>query len=98
MDETSDKRASELCEIVVLVNGKGLHARAAAKFVQVAAMFKAEIFVAKDEARVTGDSIMGLMMLAAPCGTRLKLCSCGPEAAEAIAALSNLIARGFDEE
>jgi len=84
--------------MVVLVNRRGLHARAAAKFVQVAAAFKAEIHVAKEDMRVPGNSIMGLMMLAAPQGTRLKLCASGIEAVDALDALANLITRGFDEE
>lgn len=98
MQEGGESRAAELCEIVTLVNRRGLHARAAAKFVQVAAAFRAEVFVAKDDMRVPGNSIMGLMMLAAPCGSRIKLCASGVEAVDAIDALANLIARGFDEE
>lgn len=91
-------RANELCEMVVLVNKRGLHARAAAKLVQVAAAFKAEIYVAREDMRVPASSIMGLMMLAAPCGSRVTLCASGIEAADAINALSDLIMRGFDEE
>ena len=96
--EAAGVRADELCEMVCLVNKRGLHARAAAKLVQVAAAFKAEIHVAKDDMRVPGNSIMGLMMLAAPCGSRLKLCASGVEAVDALDALANLITRGFDEE
>lgn len=91
-------RPDELCEMVVLVNRRGLHARAAARFVREAGLFDAEIHVAKDDMRVSGHSIMGLMMLAAPKGTRLKLCVAGPQAAEALWALSELVRRGFDEE
>ncbi len=98
MTKESGLRAEELCEMAVLVNKKGLHARAAAKFVRTAAMFRAEIYVMRDVTRVPGDSIMGLMMLAAPCGTRLKLCASGPEAADALGALAELIRRGFDED
>lgn len=84
--------------MVVLVNKRGLHARAAAKVVQVAAAFRAEIHVAKEDMRVPANSIMGLMMLAAPCGTRIKLCASGVEAVDAINALADLITRGFDED
>lgn len=94
----AQRRAEELCEMVVLVNRKGLHARAAAKFVRTTAMFRANVFVARDDMRVGADSIMGLMMLAAPCGTRLKLCASGPEAADALTALADLVMRGFDED
>ena len=96
--ESQGTRADELCEMVVLVNKRGLHARAAAKLVQVAAAFKAEVFVGRDDMRVTASSIMGLMMLAAPCGSRLKLCASGIEAVDALNALVDLIMRGFDEE
>lgn len=84
--------------MVVLVNRRGLHARAAARFVREAALYEAEIHVAKEDMRVSGHSIMGLMMLAAPKGTRLKLCVAGTQAAEALWALSELVRRGFDEE
>lgn len=98
METISQIRADELCEMVCLVNKRGLHARAAAKFVQCAAAFKAEVYVARDEMRVSANSIMGLMMLAAPMGTRIKLCASGLEAADAINALVDLVMRGFDEE
>lgn len=91
-------RPDELCEMVVLVNRRGLHARAAARFVREAALFDAEIHVAKEDMRVSGHSIMGLMMLAAPKGTCLKLCVAGPQAVDALGAISDLVRRGFDEE
>lgn len=88
----------ELCEIVVLTNKRGLHARAAARFVREAALFKADVFVTKGDMRVAGNSIMGLMMLAAPCGSKLALCVSGEQALAALDALSDLIRRGFDED
>lgn len=91
-------RPDEICEMVVLVNRRGLHARAAARFVREASRYDAEIHVAKEEMRVSGHSIMGLMMLAAPKGTRVQLCVAGPQAAEALGALSDLVRRGFDED
>jgi len=98
MMDNSGLRADELCEMVMLVNQKGLHARAAAKFVRVASAYDAEIHVARDDMRVPGNSIMGLMMLAASCGSNLKLCAAGEQAADAIDALAELIRRGFDED
>jgi len=98
MMETSGLLAEELCDMAVLVNQKGLHARAAAKFVRTATMFRADIHVVRGDMRVPANSIMGLMMLAAPRGTRLKLCASGLEAADALTALVDLISRGFDEE
>jgi len=88
----------ELCSMVVIENQKGLHARAAAKFVRTAESFRSEISVVMDSLRVSGRSIMGLMMLAAVQGTRLKLCASGEDAEEAIAALSDLVRRKFDED
>ena len=96
--EAAGVRADELCEMVCLVNKRGLHARAAAKLVQVAAAFKAEIYVARDDMRVSASSIMGLMMLAAACGSTVRLCASGIDASTALDALSDLIKRKFDEE
>lgn len=91
-------RADELCEMVVITNERGLHARAAAKFVQLASHFEAEINVMMGDTRVGGGSIMGLMMLAASNGSRLKICASGSDAVEAMSALSDLVRRGFDEK
>ncbi|MGH6944648.1 MAG: HPr family phosphocarrier protein [Geminicoccaceae bacterium] len=81
-----------------IVNRRGLHARAAAKFVKVAEQFAAEIQVTKDGVSVPGTSIMGLMMLAAITGAVLEITATGREAEAAIAALAALVERGFDEE
>jgi len=82
---------------VTIVNQKGLHARAAAKFVKLAGTFQAEIVVIKGDMEVSGLSIMGLMMLAAGPGSSLELRITGAEAKEAMAALEDLVARKFDE-
>jgi phosphocarrier protein len=89
---------SELCNIAVINNQRGLHARAAAKFVKLAENFTAEIVVVKDDMRVSARSIMGLMMLAATCGTPLKICAVGDDAVDAVDALTELVKRKFDEE
>ncbi len=86
-----------LTQQVTIVNRLGLHARAAAKFVQTAAAFHCEISVAKGQNKVNGKSIMGLMMLAAPQGTTLELCANGDQEAEAMEALVALIADRFGE-
>lgn len=83
---------------VTICNERGLHARAAAKFVRTVERFDAEITVAKDGTEVPGTSIMGLMMLAAGPGTALALRAAGPEADAALAALADLIERRFDED
>ena len=79
-------------------NQKGLHARAAAKFVKVANAYDADIRVIKGETDVEGRSIMGLMMLAAGIGCEIELRASGPAAGPALAALVDLIDRKFDEE
>jgi phosphocarrier protein HPr len=80
-----------------IVNERGLHARAAAKFVKLVDGFDATITVQRNGTSVDGRSIMGLMMLAAGPGTELQLCAAGPQAEAALAALADLIGRGFDE-
>src|SRR5260370_1823245 len=86
-----------ICRTVTICNRRGLHARAAARFVKLAWQFDAEIMVAKNGAAVSGRSIMGLMMLAAGPGTAIELRASGPEAERAITALADLISGGFDE-
>jgi phosphocarrier protein HPr len=80
-----------------IVNERGLHARAAAKFVKLVDGFDAAVTVERNGVEVEGCSIMGLMMLAAGPGAELQISATGPQAEAALAALSDLIARGFDE-
>lgn len=83
---------------VTILNKRGLHARAAAKFVKLAGQFAAELTVAKDGVAVSGRSIMGLMMLAAGPGTELVIHAEGPDAGAALDALAGLVAAKFDED
>ena len=83
---------------VTIVNRRGLHARASARFVKCAERFDAEIRVSKDGQTVGGTSIMGLMTLAAAPGCKVELEAEGPDAAAALEALSTLVAEGFGEE
>jgi len=83
---------------VEIVNERGLHARAAAKFAKTAGAFKARIMVTKGEYTVSALSIMGLMMLAAAPGSALELEATGPDAEAAIAALAKLVADRFEED
>ncbi len=83
---------------ITIINKLGLHARAAAKFVTLAAGFDAEIRLLRSGREVNGKSIMGVMMLAAACGTRLELHASGPEAEQALEHLEGLILRRFDED
>lgn len=81
-----------------IVNQRGLHARASAKFVKCAEGFNADITVSRDGMSVPATSIMGLMMLGAAMGTSIMVEATGPEAAAALAALEQLVAGKFDEE
>ena len=83
--------------LVNIVNTRGLHARASAKFVQCAEKFDAEVRVSKDGHAVSGTSIMGLMMLAAGPGCCITVEAEGPEAAQALDALEALVSDGFGE-
>lgn len=82
----------------MIANRRGLHARAAAKFVKLAAGFDAEITVTKRGQTVSGRSILGLMMLAAGPGTEVEIAAVGREAEEAINVLANIIEARFDED
>lgn len=83
---------------VTIVNMRGLHARAAAKFAKLAGEFKAEVLVSKDGQTVGGRSIMGLMMLAAAPGTEIEIACDGDGCGAALEALTALVEDGFDEE
>jgi phosphocarrier protein HPr len=83
---------------VTICNQKGLHARAAARFVKTAAQFGAEIWVRKNGTTVSGRSIMGLMMLAAASGTQIEITATGHDAAAAAETLARLIECKFDED
>ncbi len=82
---------------LTILNKRGLHARASAKFVQVVEKFEAEISVSKDGMTVGGTSIMGLMMLAASPGCKIAVAAEGNQAGEALDALAELIANKFGE-
>ena len=81
-----------------ILNQRGLHARASAKFVKCAEGFDASITVSKDGETVPATSIMGLMMLGASMGTSVMVEASGPQAEQAAAALAALVAAKFDED
>jgi phosphocarrier protein HPr len=83
---------------VQIVNKYGLHARPAAEFVKLANRFRAEVWIRKDEVEVSGKSIMGVMMLAAECGSMVSIRATGDDALEAVNALSELVGNRFGEE
>jgi phosphocarrier protein len=84
--------------VLTIVNTKGLHARASAKFVQCAAKFDARVTVVKDGNAVSGTSIMGLMMLGAGIGSEISLAATGRQAQPALDALEALVASKFGED
>jgi phosphocarrier protein len=90
--------AVEVRRELEIVNSRGLHARASAKFVKCAEQFEAEITVSRDGHSVPGTSIMGLMMLAAQMGSTILVEAKGPEAGPAVEALSRLVADRFGED
>lgn len=87
-----------LTQKVTICNTRGLHARAAAKFVTVAGTFDAEITVHRKGTTVSGRSIMGLMMLAAGIGSEIEVSAEGAEASEAISSLVSLVEAKFEED
>lgn len=88
----------ELRKKLAIRNRLGLHARAAAQLVQTASRFAATITVTKDDQVVDGKSILGILMLAAAQGSVIEVAAEGPDAAEALAAIEDLVTRGFNED
>ncbi len=91
-------KEGQLTRDLLIVNQRGLHARASAKFVQVAGAYQASVDVEKDGAKVGGTSIMGLMMLAASPGCSIRVTASGPEAEQVMTAIEDLVASRFGEE
>ena len=90
--------AGALTRVMNIVNEKGLHARASAKFVQLVEKYDAKVQVSRAGETVGGDSIMGLMMLAAGIGTSISVTASGAQAAEVMSALHDLVSNKFGEE
>lgn len=89
--------SSSVTRDLSIINVKGLHARASAKFVDVVERFDAQATVEKDGMSVSGDSIMGLLMLTAPRGSEITVTTTGPDAAALADALAELVADYFGE-
>ena len=101
MSETPDQQSSPVGSLVrelPIINKRGLHARASAKFVQMAERFDAELTVTRNGESVGGTSIMGLMMLSAGIGTSIVVEVKGREAQAALDAITELLANKFGEE
>ena len=97
VDSRSPPSGAVIREIPI-VNKRGLHARASAKFVQMVERFNAEVWVTRGGETVGGTSIMGLMMLSAGPGTTIVVSAIGPEAQAAVDAITELVASKFNEE
>ncbi len=99
MPDQTDTPASGqgLSKELVVQNKMGIHARPAAMIVRITNKFKADVFVEKDEEQVNGKSIMGLMMLAAGKGSKVKFIATGEDASQMLTELEQLFARKFDE-
>ena len=89
--------SAQLVKELLVENKMGIHARPAAMIVRITNKFKADVFVEKDEEQVNGKSIMGLMMLAAGKGSKVKFLATGEDAAQMLEELAQLFARKFDE-
>jgi phosphocarrier protein len=97
-DDPSVSLVGVIARSATICNRRGLHARAAAKFVKLAGQYEAEILVSNRGTEVSGRSIMGLMMLAAAPGCTIELRGQGVQASDALDALVNLIESKFDED
>lgn len=89
---------SDFERTVTIINEFGLHARPAAEFVKLAGTFKADVAVVKDDLEVNGKSIMGMMMLAAECGSSITIRASGAQAEDAVASLAGLVESRFGEK
>jgi phosphocarrier protein HPr len=94
---TTTSAPNSLTKELVVQNKMGIHARPAAMVVRITNKFKADVFVEKDDEQVNGKSIMGLMMLAAGKGSKVKFLATGDDAAAMLAEIEALFARKFDE-
>ena len=96
--QTNTASGKKVTKEVTVINRLGLHARPAAMFVKVCSRHKSEIWVEKDGEQVNGKSIMGLMMLAAGQGSKLRVTCEGGDAEKALIEIESLVLRRFDEE
>ena len=97
-DGEPEPHESGIRRVLQIINKKGLHARASAKFVQTVEKFDAQVTVTRGAETVGGNSIMGLMMLSAATGTEITVEVSGKQAEDALAAIVDLVTSGFGEE
>lgn len=97
METNESTGSAQLVKELLVQNKMGIHARPAAMIVRITNKFKADVLVEKDEEQVNGKSIMGLMMLAAGKGSKVKFIANGADASAMLSELDQLFARKFDE-
>lgn len=97
MEKSDTTETKTLTKELLVQNKMGIHARPAAMIVRITNKFKSEVHVEKDDERVNGKSIMGLMMLAAAKGSKVKFVATGPDAEQMLAEIEALFERKFDE-
>ena len=97
MEKNDTTATGQHIKELVVQNKMGIHARPAAMIVRITNKFKADVFVEKDEEQVNGKSIMGLMMLAAGKGSKVKFLATGDDATQMLTELEQLFTRKFDE-
>ena len=97
-DDQPPQQSGPVVRVLPIINQKGLHARASAKFVQTVERFDADVRVTRGNETVGGTSIMGLMMLAASPGTSITVAATGNQAADVVTALEQLLASRFGED
>jgi phosphocarrier protein HPr len=98
LSRKTNTREQKIEKEVSIINRLGLHARPAAMFVRIASRYRSEVWVAKEGEEVNGKSIMGLMMLAAGQGSKLRIRCQGPDAQKAMEELEQLIQSRFNED
>ncbi|MEY2487544.1 MAG: phosphocarrier protein HPr [Verrucomicrobiota bacterium] len=98
LNRKTSARGQKVEKEIAIVNRLGLHARPAAMFVRIASRYRSEVWVAKEGEEVNGKSIMGLMMLAAGQGSKLRIRCEGPDAQKAIEEIEELIKSRFNED
>ncbi|MFZ5497341.1 MAG: HPr family phosphocarrier protein [Verrucomicrobiota bacterium] len=97
MEKNATPAANTATKELLVQNKMGIHARPAAMIVRITNKFKSEVHVEKDDEQVNGKSIMGLMMLAAAKGSKVKFVATGPDAEQMLAEIEALFAKKFDE-
>jgi len=98
MTDNAPKKPSTITRELAILNQYGIHARPAAMFVKTASKYESEVTVERDNVRVSGKSIMGLMTMEASCGTKIKITADGVDADQAVDELQKLVEHKFYEE